>query len=87
MGALKFLCPTTGNEVDTGIDLDPASFASLPREVTPLACSHCNQPHILAGVSAWLGERQLEYERRAEADAPPETNFMLKSGIARGSAR
>jgi hypothetical protein len=62
MAALKFLCPKMGNVVDAEIDLDAASFARLPREDTRLACPHCEQPHILAGVSAWLGELQLEYE-------------------------
>jgi hypothetical protein len=62
MPPLKFMCPITGNEVDTGIDLDAASLASLPRDRTELSCPHCNKPHILAGISAWLGELQPEYE-------------------------
>ena len=57
MAALKFLCPKMGDVVDTEIDLD-----AVPREDTRLACPHCEQPHILAGVSAWLGELQHEYE-------------------------
>ena len=61
MAALKFLCPETGNVVDTEIDLDATSFARLPSEDTRLACPHCEQ-HILAGVSAWLGQLQPEYE-------------------------
>ena len=55
MAALKFLCPKTGDVVDTEIDLDTTSFARLPSEDTRLACPHCEQ-HILAGVSAWLEE-------------------------------
>ena len=62
MAALKFLCPETGNVVDTEIDLDATSFARLPSEDTRLACPHCEQPHILAGVYAWLGQLQPEYE-------------------------
>ena len=53
---LKFMCPVTGIEVDTGFELDGRSFASLPREITVLSCPHCKKPHLLAGVSAWLGE-------------------------------
>ena len=34
MAPLKFICPATGNEVDTGIDVDPQSFAGLPRDTT-----------------------------------------------------
>ena len=58
MAVFKFMCPVTGHHVDTGLQLDAQSFASLPRESTELACPHCEQPHILAGVSAWLGELQ-----------------------------
>ena len=56
MAVLNFMCPVTGRRVDTGLELDPKSFASLPRDSTELACPACEQLHILAGVSAWLGE-------------------------------
>jgi hypothetical protein len=56
MATRYFMCPTTGDIVDTRIDLDPASFASLPRDRSALSCLHCNKSHVLAGVSAWLGE-------------------------------
>src|SRR5262245_15298392 len=36
-------------------------FAGLPRKITTLTCPHCEQPHLLARVSAWLGELQPEY--------------------------
>ena len=62
MPTLSFMCPVTGKVVDTGINLVAASFASLPRDSTELGCPHCNKPHLLAGVSAWLGELQPEYE-------------------------
>ncbi len=58
MPPLKFICPATGNEVDTGIDLDVQSFAALPRSITPFGCPHCAHPHLLAHVQAWLGELQ-----------------------------
>jgi hypothetical protein len=53
MGALKFICPVTGNEVDTGLDLDAQRFAALPRDTTELSYPHCEKPHVLAGVSAF----------------------------------
>jgi hypothetical protein len=56
MAVLNFVCPRTGQQVDTGFDLDPASFADLPREITRLSCPHCDEPHLLAHISAWLGE-------------------------------
>jgi len=62
MPPLKFICPATGNEIDTGIDLDAQIFAALPRDITPFDCPHCDDPHLLAGVQAWLGELQLDHE-------------------------
>jgi hypothetical protein len=41
MAVLKFLCPTSGNEVDTGLDLDARTFAGLLRDHTKLSCPHC----------------------------------------------
>jgi hypothetical protein len=35
MSPLKFICQATGNEIDTGIDLDAQIFAALPRDITP----------------------------------------------------
>ena len=62
MPPLKFICPATGIEIDTGIDLDVQSFADLPRNITPFGCPHCANSHLLAHVQAWLGELQPEYE-------------------------
>ena len=62
MPPLRFLCPTTGHLVDTDIDLDVESFAALPSDVTTLTCPHCSQPHLLAGVQAWLGDIEPDHE-------------------------
>jgi hypothetical protein len=62
MAALKFVCPGTGNDVDTGIDLDAKSFAGLPRDITTLSCPHCNEPHLLTGVQEWLGDIEFEHQ-------------------------
>src|SRR6476661_334138 len=32
MPVLRFVCPATGHQVETDIDLDPESFACLPRD-------------------------------------------------------
>ena len=52
--------PATGSEVDAGIDLDVQSFAALPRNITPFSRPHCDEPHLLAGVQAWLGELRAD---------------------------
>jgi hypothetical protein len=61
MPPLKFICPTIGNEVDTGVDLDEDSFANL-HDDTELACPHCSDIHRRSGVQAWLGDFQPDFE-------------------------
>ena len=57
---LKFICPVTG-QVDTGIDLDEDSFASLD-DGTEMGCAHCDDAHRLDSVQSWLGEAIPEFE-------------------------
>jgi hypothetical protein len=60
MSTLLFVCPTTGQQVSTGIEIDRSSFKSLPRHTTELHCPRCHKSHLLSGVWAWLGEEDLE---------------------------
>ena len=55
MGTLCFVCPATGREVDTGIELDPVSFASLRSE--QLGCPDCLGVHQITGIKAWVREQ------------------------------
>jgi hypothetical protein len=48
MSALWFECPATGHHVATGIDIDPDSFASLPKLATQVTCPHCPEPPVSA---------------------------------------
>ena len=41
MGALVFVCPATGLEVFTGLEMDHDSFAALPSVLPDLSCPHC----------------------------------------------
>ena len=52
---LKFICPVNGKQVDTDIDLDEDSFASL-HDATELGCPHCTDTHRLDNVQSWLGD-------------------------------
>jgi hypothetical protein len=54
MGTLVFVCPTTGHSVSTGVELDRATFKSLPRITTELSCPRCGHNHLLARVWSWL---------------------------------
>ena len=58
---LKFICPVTGKQFDTGIDLDEGSFASLD-DGTELGCGHFGNAHRLDSVQSWLGEVIPEFE-------------------------
>ena len=50
MGTLVFVCPTTGQEVSTGIEVDRTSFKGLPRTRTAIFCPRCRKKVIWA----WL---------------------------------
>ena len=52
MGTLVFVCPTTGAEVSTGIEMDVATLHQL--ELSKVFCPHCRQQHQMAGIPNWL---------------------------------
>jgi hypothetical protein len=54
MGTLTFVCPATGMEVSTGIEMDLATLSSL--EFSKIYCPHCRQAHQMAGIQYWLTE-------------------------------
>ena len=64
MAALFFVCPTTGREVSTGIDIDPTSYRGLPSEFTEISCPECNQTHNISRVNARLAGDTADPENR-----------------------
>jgi hypothetical protein len=52
MGTLVFVCPATGLEVTTGIEMDQATLLSLRGE--PLRCPYCLEPHQISGIQVWI---------------------------------
>jgi hypothetical protein len=54
MGTLIFVCPTTGHQVSTGVEVDRSSFKSLPRTKTSIFCPRCRKNHLLSRIWAWL---------------------------------
>jgi hypothetical protein len=52
MGTLVFICPATGDEVLTGIEMESETLESLRTE--PVRCPYCRQVHQLSGILAWL---------------------------------
>jgi hypothetical protein len=54
MGTLVFVCPTTGHEVSTGVEVDRSNYKRLSRTKTAVFCPRCRKNHILAAIWAWL---------------------------------
>ena len=56
MSALKFCCPTTGQEIDPGIeDIDPTA-ATLHFSALSVRCRHCGDHHEIKIDEAALTE-------------------------------
>ena len=48
MGTLIFVCPTTGHQVSTGVEVDRSSYKMLPRTKTAIFCPRCHKNHLLS---------------------------------------
>ena len=57
MGTLVFVCPATGDEVSTGIDMDLATLQQL--ELSKVYCPNCLQQHQMAGIRYFLTPLEL----------------------------
>ena len=55
MGTLVFVCPTTGLEVFTGLEMDIDTFADLPGVLPQSRCPHLPNPiNSVTSLPAWL---------------------------------
>jgi hypothetical protein len=54
MGTLVFVCPTTGHQVSTDVEVDRSSYKSQPRTKTAIFCPRCRKDHLLSRIWAWL---------------------------------
>ena len=43
MGALFFVCPTSGQEVSTGVEIDAESYRDLPKVLAEISCPVCGR--------------------------------------------
>jgi hypothetical protein len=67
MGTLIFVCPTTGHQVSTGVEVDRSSYKRLPRTKTAIFCPRCHRNHLLSRIWAWLDSNEpkvVEYRPR-----------------------
>jgi hypothetical protein len=49
-------CPVSGQPIDTGIEIDADSFASLKSFVGRVYCPHCDIEHGWTKDRAWVSE-------------------------------
>ena len=60
MGVLVFVCPTSGHEVVTGLEIDPTSYQGLKNETAEIKCSACG-----------LSQNFFQIETQLVHDNPP----------------
>ena len=63
-------CPVTGQRIDTGIEVDEASFAALPEFAGKIFCPHCNAEHEWSKDKSLRPRGRLTRNPRSSA-APP----------------
>ena len=54
MSELLFTCPRTGQQVPTGIEIDPQSLRASWKRRLRLECPHCSETHELSVSEAYL---------------------------------
>ena len=52
MGTLVFVCPATGQEVSTGIEIEPLTLVRLRSE--EVRCPFCRETHRMSEIRAWI---------------------------------
>ena len=65
MGTLIFVCPATGLEVFTGLEMDVGTFATLPSVLPDIRCPHCSKPHQLSELAVWLADDEPDSADRS----------------------
>ena len=65
MGTLIFVCPATGYEVSTGVEVDRATFRKLSRTGAEISCPRCHNNHALSTIAVWLVSDEIP------DDSPP----------------
>jgi hypothetical protein len=56
MPKLFTTCPVGGQPLDTGVEIDEASFWRLPMFVGKAFCAHCGAEHTWTKDTAWLAD-------------------------------
>jgi hypothetical protein len=56
MSVLFIVCPVSGREVSSNIDIDPDDFRTLPPVLSDIKCPDCGQIHNLFNVPVRLSD-------------------------------
>jgi hypothetical protein len=56
MSKLMILCPATGQEVFTGVEIPSETIAQIPEIVSRMLCPACNQEHAWSKKDARVAE-------------------------------
>jgi hypothetical protein len=66
-GQLILRCPVTGLEYGIGVQMDPASFSSLPAADMKARCPHCGEHHDWKPSEAKLKRNDVTIAHRRVA--------------------
>ena len=75
MGTLIFVCPTTGHQVSTGVEVDRSSYKMLPRTKTAIFCPRCHKNHLLSRIWAWLDSNDPDAQVTPDKSAAYQQSF------------
>ena len=56
MGSLTFVCPRTGQPIETGIETDPDTIAIVRSVNMRVRCAHCGEQHPFRVEDGYLEE-------------------------------
>ncbi len=56
MAMLMIRCPTGGRAISTGIEVDPALYASTPVFLSQTFCPYCGVNHEWFAQEAWVSD-------------------------------
>ena len=82
MGTLIFVCPTTGHQVSTGVEVDRSSYKRLPRTKTAIFCPRCHKNHLLIVTATAHGTTQGIATRRADRRMQRYVTGNLRAGAS-----
>ena len=69
MGTLIFVCPATGHEVSTGVEIDRATFRKLSRTGAELFLSALSQQPCAFDNRRWLISDEIQDDSRPTKSA------------------